>query len=331
MTGRPTRRRAITIIAVAAGATAVPLSATGANEGRLHVWRGAALGAVATLQLYHPDDLAAARLIERVAAETRRLERIFSLYKPDSDLSRLNRIGFIEAPPPEMVDLLRQAAFYRSIADGAFDVSVQPLWTLYRDHFSQANANPEGPPDAAVREALARVDASRISVSADRISLSEGMALTLNGIAQGYITDRIVDLLRREGVAHSLVDMGETRAMDARPDGGAWRVGVADPGDPQEICAELDLLDKAIATSGGYGFAFEPSGCFNHLFDPRTGRCSHLYRSVSVVADTATAADALSTAVSFVPKDLVRAMLRSSGAHCAFLVDQDRKICAIEA
>ncbi len=316
------RRRAIRIVAASAAMAGFGARAALAAQSRPFVWRGTALGAVASLQLYHEDPAAADALIDAVAAGTRRLERIFSLYKPDSDLARLNRSGFLETPPPELVGLLRRAATLHEATEGAFDVSVQPLWSLYSEHFSQEDADPAGPPQERVRAALDLVDCRRVRVGADRISMPKGMALTLNGIAQGYISDRVVDILRNGGVTHALVDMGETRAVGDKQEGAPWRIGIADPSDPARSCAELNLADMAVATSGAYGFQFEPTGRFNHLFDPRNGQCATLYRSVSIVADDATTADALSTACSLLGQDQIARALSAGRADYALVVDQ---------
>jgi thiamine biosynthesis lipoprotein len=159
---------------------------------------------------------------------------------------------------------------------------------------------------------LGLVGFEKMVVNADRISLPHrGMGLTLNGIAQGFVTDCVVNLLRQEGITSSLVDIGEPRAVGARPDGSPWRIGIADPDEPDRTDVTLDAIDQAVATSGAYGFRFEPAGRFNHLFQPRTGACAHLHRSVSVVMPTATAADALSTAFSLMaPSDIEHAIER---------------------
>jgi thiamine biosynthesis lipoprotein len=95
--------------------------------------------------------------------------------------------------------------------------------------------------------------------------------------------------------------MGEIRAIGTRPDGAPWRVGLADPNEPGALTETVDLIDRAVATTSGAGFRFDPSGRFTHLFDPATGRSPALYRTVSVIAPTATEADALSTAFSLMP------------------------------
>jgi FAD:protein FMN transferase len=145
------------------------------------------------------------------------------------------------------------------------------------------------------------------------------MAITLNGIAQGYITDRVIELLREDGIERALVDMGEIRAVGRHPSGAPWSVGLEDPILRGEIAEHLDVEDGAVATSGGYGTLFDPAGRFNHLFDPVSGTTSSRYLAVSVVAPTATVADVLSTAFSLLPLDRVTAIVRDLGigAHLA--------------
>ena len=134
---------------------------------------------------------------------------------------------------------------------------------------------------------------------ADRVALTRrGAGITLNGVAQGYATDRVVDTLRKAGLSTTLVNMGEIRAIGSRPGGAPWRVGLADPDAPGVFTETIDLIDRAVATTAGAGFRFDPAGRFTHLFDPATGRSPALYRTVSVIAPTATEADALSTAFS---------------------------------
>ena len=263
------------------------------------VWRGLALGARARLTLYHPDEAEARRLLASVLAEVRRLEDIFSLYRAGSAISRLNRFGRLEAPPLEMVELLSQARTISALTGGAFDPSVQPLWRLYADHFARPDADPEGPPETARRRALALVDYRALRIGSDAIAFERpGMAITLNGIAQGYITDRVAALLRRAGLNHVLIDLGELRALGRHPEARPWRAGIAAPEAPGTLLQEVALEDRALATSAGTGTRFEPAGRHHHLFDPHTGRSARQHASVSVLAPSAALADGLSTGFS---------------------------------
>ncbi|MDA9522554.1 thiamine biosynthesis protein ApbE [Bradyrhizobium sp. CCBAU 11434] len=325
------RRRFVRISAAAAGLGLLP-SGLAARAGAAPViWRGTMLGAVATVEIHHDDRREAERLISLASAEARRLERLFSLYLKDSALVELNRSSILVDPAAEMVDLLTSSQHYSKLTDGSFDVTVQPLWDLYAGHFAREGADPSGPTPAAIQGALACIGCGRLSVGRDRISMPRGMAVTLNGIAQGYVTDKIVDLLRAHGVAHSLVDMGESRAIGSRPDGRPWEIGVADPEVPGRVEAVLPIVDRAVSTSGAYGFQFDPDGHFNHLFDPRTGRCASRYRSLTTVSRSATAADALSTAFSLMPEERIRSLLPAVDVERVHLVDAEGKPSEIAA
>ena len=219
------RRRFIKIAATFAGFAVVP-AGRGFAASELRLWRGVALGADCEIQLYHPDVQRAEQLIAACVAEARRLETVFSLYQRDSALCRLNRDAVLDDPPPDLLRLLSETEVVHRLTDGTFDPTVQPLWNLYAAHFEGADADPAGPAPAKVAAALNHVGWRRVAFDEARVTLAPGMGLTFNGIAQGYITDRVCDLLRREGVGHTMVDMGELRALDTRPDGLPWRVGL---------------------------------------------------------------------------------------------------------
>lgn len=303
------RRKVIALCAAAGGAALVPLGGSRrAGDEPLITWTGISLGAVATIRLVHPDRHAGEALVRRAVAEGRRLETIFSLYRDDTALSELNRSGVLVAPPPELVHLLGLCDDVWRMTGGAFDPSVQPLWRCYADHFAAAGADPAGPSPHELAAAIGLVGWSKVSVSRDRIALAErGMGLTLNGIAQGYITDRVIDLLRQEGISSSLVDMGEIRTLGHRPDGQAWR-GAVETAAPRQAHT-LDLVDTAVATTGADGFRFDPDGRCNHLFNPATGGCANPAVSLTVVAPTAATADALSTAFALMDRDAARRVL----------------------
>ena len=209
-----TRRRAMRIVAAAAG---LPLLVAGVRAtvpgGRFFGWQGEVLGAASELTLWHWDEALARRTILKVRHEIERYERIFSLYRDDSEIARLNRDGVLARPSPELVAVIDASQRLGTLSGGAFDITVQPLWRVYEAHFWSRSFVA---PDIAARAAdVARslVDFRRIQPGAARIALPPGMAITLNGIAQGFITDRIADLLRNEGFEHAMVDLGEWRAL----------------------------------------------------------------------------------------------------------------------
>ncbi|MEJ0046123.1 MAG: FAD:protein FMN transferase [Rhodospirillales bacterium] len=268
------------------------------------------------------------RLILACLAEVRRLEAVMSLYDANSALSRLNRDGDLADAPLDLVRVLAESAAFATLTGGAFDATVQPLWSLYAAHFAQPLADPAGPARHDVLAALQRVGQGWLEIGPARIRfLRPGMAATVNGIGQGYITDRVVELLRANGIEHALVDMGETRAVGTHPAGGPWRVGLEDPRTPGRIAEHIALADRAVATSGGYGTEFDAAGRFNHILDPASGGTSWRYEAVSVIAATATEADALSTAFNLLALDRTNAVVRARGVQAHFaLPDKSRVV-----
>ncbi|NQV82859.1 MAG: FAD:protein FMN transferase [Rhodospirillales bacterium] len=307
------RRRALTVIAGAAAGLLAPRVAFGAPARRFE-WHGTALGAEASIILYHSDRAQAEQAVRRSVLEIERLESEFSLYRAESALVRLNRDGYLDAPSLDMVRLLSDCRRFGELSDGAFDVTVQPLWRLYANHFAAHPRDTAGPRRADVAAVKARVDYRRIDVKPERIALGRGMEITLNGIAQGYITDRVADLLRRRGWSNVLVNLGEVRALDGRGDGMPWTVSLDGTSDISGAARRTVPLDnRAMATSAGGGTRFDSTGRYHHLFDPASGDSPSHYRSVTVTAPDATTADALSTAIFTGPKDMSAKMLSRAG------------------
>jgi thiamine biosynthesis lipoprotein len=316
------RRRALAVIA---GAAALPpLGPAWGGTPRLLEWRGTALGADATIRLYGGDERSAAEALAEASVEIERLENEFSLYRPTSALSRLNRDGRLDDPSLDMLTLLRLAVCFGDLTEGAFDITVQPLWLLYAAHFSRRPDDSLGPDEALVADAVRRVDYRRIAIQPHRITLPQGMAITLNGIGQGYITDRIAERLRARGWSDVLVDLGEQRALGSHPDGRPWTVKLPPALVPTQAMRTLPLSDRAIATSSGAATRFEPTGRHHHLFSPKTGESANRYAAITVLASRATVADALSTALFVHPDpDAASAILSNGGGSQAWFVRAD--------
>lgn len=305
---RVNRRKFITISAAAAGLNALPgVARNGARAGQVLEWRGTCLGAVTSLTLRHTDENAARNILHQAVAEARRLERIFSLYQDDSSLSRLNRNGVLVAPPAELADLLSACDRYCKITGGMFDPTVQALWRCYADSFTSTGKPPS---DAERAAALELVGWRNVRFDRDRVVLTRaGMGLTLNGIAQGFITDCVLQKLRSYGVQNCLVDMGEIRTAGEDAAGRPWQVSIEDASGLTS--APLSLVNQAVATSGASGFQFDPDGRCNHLFNPGNGLCAPASRTISVVSRSATEADALSTAFVLMDESAIEAALQA--------------------
>lgn len=266
------RRRFLTI-----SAGFLLASGLAAKAQKVTQWQGQALGARTTISLAgdHPA------LIEATRAEIARLEGIFSLYQPGSDLSRLNRDGALDAPAPELVECLALAGRVHDQTGGRFDPTVQPLWLAY--------AEAQGRPDSAAVQALP-LGWSGVSVTPARIEMQPGMALTLNGIAQGFIADRVAALIRGQGYDRVLVDTGEIAAVGPSPDGSPWPVRWPQGGG-------IGLDNRALASSSPLGTSFD-GGTTGHILNPLTRQpAAARWSQVSVSSRSAALADALSTAL----------------------------------
>ncbi len=332
------RRRFLSVLGASAACAALPVAQAAQRDASMPVvWKGTALGALATITLVHEDRALARAVLDDCVADVARLERVFSLYRDDSALSRLNAAGELRAPPSELVELLSTSLSMARASDGAFDPTIQPLYRLYEAHFRAPDASPAGPGADAIAQVLDLVDHRRVQVAAGRIVLGmRGMAISLNGIAQGYFTDRVADRLRREGFDDVAIDLGEARAAGRRADGNPWTAIVVDPEEPSRTLFELTMGNapgqvQALATSAGAGTRFGPDPRVHHLFDPRTGRSANRYASVSVAASRATIADGLSTVLSVVAPERRARLLAAHAAARAWFVHADGRIETVPA
>jgi thiamine biosynthesis lipoprotein len=289
------RRRLLRVLAAGAGLTA--LAVPYPSAARLHHrWRGSALGAESRIDLWLDDVGRARRLIQLCLAEIDRLERIFSLHRRDSAVSVLNREGLLLRPPLELVTVLGSASQIAELTGGIFDVTVQPLWRLYADHFARPGSDPAGPGPGELERVGRLVGHTAIERGPGAVRLTRpGMAVSLNGIAQGFIADRLASLLQESGLTSVLLDVGEIATVGAPSDGEAWQVRAG------AIGTILALDRGAVATSSPAALTFDIHGRFPHLLDPRALRPCRPVAEATVVADSAMIADAYSTALAIDP------------------------------
>jgi thiamine biosynthesis lipoprotein len=296
------RRDALRILGAGA-ALAVGWGAARRLEGLLAVGRTGRLAAhtrlgMGTVVTVNAVDSSAARAEDAIAAAFAaldRLEPLLSRFISDSPLAVLNAQGRLDGPPPclpEVLDLARAA--HRATAK-AFDPTVLPVLSFVEAECAAGRA-----PDSrelAARRSLVGLD--RVRWSPARVEFERsGMALTLDGVAKGYIVDAMAAALRQAGVQHGMVDAGgDIAVFGGKAAGLPWVLAVRDPADPQGVREIIELSDGACTTSGDYEVFFDPERQHHHILDPATGKSPHLIHSATVLADTAAQADALSTAL----------------------------------
>jgi thiamine biosynthesis lipoprotein len=218
-----------------------------------------------------------------------------SRYRPESEVSRLNRTGRIENASDELLELLRLSDRISRLGEGAFDVTIQPVLDLYRRHLEDVHGLPA---PAAIECALQQVDYRSLYVEERNVMFTRpAMAITLDGIGKGYIVDQAVAALKQRGFSNVLVEAGgDLVASGERAPGTPWRIGVRSPrsGIPK-LETRFDARDRAVTTSGDYMQPFTPDFAQHHIIDPRTGSSAPELASSTVTAPTASLADGLST------------------------------------
>ena len=260
---------------------AAAMAATPTFGATTHRWSGQALGADVEIALLASPDQASAA-IKEARAIIQKMEALFSLYRPSSDLVRLNTMGEVRQPSVEFLALFEIADECFHHTAGLFDPSVQTLWL--------ANAN-------GAKADPALVDWRRVSFDQKVITLGSGQALTFNGIAQGHATDLVSAALRRHGATRTLVNIGEYHGQ-----GGPWRIGLSDP--VQGLIGHRTLTDGALATSSPGAMALGNSG---HILHPHA---RPIWSTVTVEASNAALADGISTAAVMMPMDRMAALLK---------------------
>lgn len=269
------------------------------------------------------------RAINKAFDEMMRIESLFSLYRPDSEISRINRLGKGEplAVSKEVFDLIQRSIELNKKTEGAFDITVKPLADLW----AQAKIVRSEPTADKVDEAISRVGSKYIHLdsAANTIAFErDGMSIDMNAIVQGYACDRAIEILKDNGIRDAVVDTsGEVYCLGRRYKDSDWVVGVRHPRDKTKVLMEIRLRDMAISTSGDYEKFFKVRGKrYSHLVDPRTGRAvGDSVLSASVIAKDAATADALSTALSISGAEGMRFLDTASGEDAVLVIREDRK------
>lgn len=316
------KRRTLLIASLGLG-SAVLARAAAADRPDLQ-WRTRpllALGTTVRLHAAHADAARAEQALDAAAATLRAVEASMSLYREDSELSRLNRTGLLMAPSPHLLTVLREARRVSERSGGAFDVTVQPLWSAY----DRARRSGRLPTDAERIDAQARTGWQQIRIDSDRVRFYRaGMAVTLNGIAQGYAADAVRATLQAHGVEHALIDTGEFSASGLNDRGRPWSVGIEDPHDPTRLLTALHLTGRALATSADNRSVFTADRRHHHIIDPATGDSPPALSSVTVVADSAMRADALTKVMFMAGPKRIEALARQWNVGVVWVDKQGR-------
>lgn len=256
-----------------------------------------AMGTFVSMTLVHPSKDQAERAMGLAFEEIDRLTRTMSRFDQTTAVAHLNKEGLIRDVPPEMAFVLSKSLNYYRLSNGTFDITVKPLVDLFRKAFARGNGS--SPDEKDISNAMKLVGSHMISVKGSSVSFkTPGMGITLDGIAKGYIVDRVSEVLTGLKINDFLINAGgDIRTKGSRQDKKPWTVAIQDPHKKGKYPDILQMTDGAIATSGNYEIYFDKEKMFHHIVDPKKGISPQLSSSVSVISKTAMDADALSTAV----------------------------------
>ncbi|NWF54706.1 MAG: FAD:protein FMN transferase [Syntrophaceae bacterium] len=281
------------------------------------------MGTVVTVTILHPSAEKAREAMEDAFAEMERLIPLLDRHAPDTPVSRLNHRGILKDAPPELLEVMDQARRIHRLTRGAFDISVKPVLDLFEDSFSR---NQSAPSEEEIGRALRRVGAEHIRCGEKQIQFfREGMEISLDGIAKGYIVEKVVSRLKSGGIRHALINAGgDILALGDKGNGQPWRIAIQDPRERNQVLQIIPLRDGAVATSGDYENFFDGERKYHHIIDPHTGHSPQQVTSVSVRARSLTLADALATAAFIPPREEARAFLRAIPGTEALWVDRKK-------
>jgi thiamine biosynthesis lipoprotein len=277
------------------------------------------MGTFVSITAIHPSKMEADDVIGKAFDEMDRVSALMDRYRSNSPIGVLNQEGELADLPPEVASVLESSLYFHRTSQGAFDMTVQPVVDLYKKEF-EATGRP--PSEQAVNKALALVDSNALKFDGKSIRFQkEGMGITLDGIAKGYIIDCGAELMKRHGIKHTLINAGgDIRCAGGKETGAPWRVGVQNPDKNGPYLDIVQMSDGALATSGNYEIYFDKEKLFHHIVNPKTGVSPRESESVSVMAPTVMDADALSTAVFVLePADGKRFVESIPGTQCLIL------------
>lgn len=250
------------------------------------------MGTVVEITVIPPNQEA----IEEAFDAIKEVDQLMSTYKPESEVSILNRQGQNRLSS-QTSRIIQEAIKFSEVTNGAFDITCRPLVNLWK------TAKKEGkiPTVKEIEEARSLVSYKKIILQGDLVKFQEpGMQIDLGGIAKGWAVDKAIQALKKRGVRAALVNAGgDLFALRKRGLWKKWDVGIQHPRDEEKVLSTIEVSNRGVATSGDYRRYFTLEGRrFSHIVDPRTGETvEDVPMSVTVVAPDATTADALATGI----------------------------------
>ena len=310
----------------ASAVTTLMLLMPAAASAEWHEREAAIMGTRIAVEVWHEDAGRAEAAIDAVFAEMHRIDELMSHYKPESQLSRINRDA-ATAPvkvDAELAGLIARALEFSELSGGAFDITYASVGYLY-DYRERRH-----PSEAQIQAALPAVSWRHVVVDREASTvhfLMPGVRIDLGGIAKGHAVDSAIQILRARGIQNGTVTAGgDSRILGDRR-GRPWVVGIRHPDDPNRVIARIPLEDAAISTSGDYERYFDEGGVrYHHIIDPRTGKSPVGVRSVTVIGPNATLTEGLTKSVFVMGPERGLALVESQEDVDAVVVRSDGRV-----
>jgi thiamine biosynthesis lipoprotein len=318
------RRGFLQIVAVAgAGAACWKLGLFGSGKSIQMVRKSQPImGTVLNLTVYGPDRDTCEEALHQTFAAMKGLEEKLSRHMTTSELSRLNRTGFLANPGEDLVEVLALAQDLSRKTSGAFDVTVLPL-VLLHEQIQGKNDHPDPQSHSTVHQL---VGYERLQIDSGTIRLGQaGMGVSLDGIGKGYIVDKGVAALKSLGFSNVYVEAGGDLMVSGQKENRVpWRIGIRNPR-PQQQQKQVTIAvsDKAVATSGDYMQPYTPDMQHHHIIDPRSGFSPPELASCTVTAPNVALADGLATATMVLGKNDALDLIESIEGCEAYMVGKD--------
>lgn len=251
------------------------------------------LNTAITITLYDSNDMS---IIDAAFDLCDEYEELLSRTIKSSEIAQLNESGTVPYELSETTaDLIKKGLEYGEISKGYFDITIEPLTSLWN-----FGTNTKRPSDEEIRSAVEHVNYKDLILENQTITFKEeGMGIDLGAIAKGYIADRIKDLLLEKGVKSAMINLGgNVLCVGSKPDGSPFNIGIQKPfADRQETIAVMQLSDVSIVSSGIYERYFvEDDVTYHHILNPETGLpIDNNLISVTIISPYSVDGDALST------------------------------------
>lgn len=291
------------------------------------------MGTTYSVVVVAPDRSATTSLPDDIRETIIAIEKRYSTYMPDSEVSRFNALSHTDWSPVsgELCTAFEEAIALNRLTEGSFDITVAPLVDAWgfgpgEDVLAPLTAN-------MVTALLEGVGIDKLDVDCDRPAvrkLNPSTEVDFSAWAKGHAIDRLAERLNAHGIENYLVEIGgEIRAGGLNPSGEPWSIAIADPRSPgAPLSMRVSLTQMAMATSGDYANYFTADGNrYSHIIDPRTGSpTGHALTAVTVVADLAANADALATALLVLGPEAGYVFAARQGIAASFLVRDDEEL-----